>query len=148
MISKFLILNAVTLALPIAAMSQQQNPTNLETYEWKNRLVLIFSPPSAYPNYQQQMAEWQNLEAGFDDRDIKIFHLLGEGKSFIDEQKISSKEVSRLSKKYEVDDAEFTVILIGKDGTEKLRGEDPLRSQKLFSVIDAMPMRQREMQEN
>lgn len=37
------------------------------------------------------------------------------------------------------------VILIGKDGGAKLRSEKPLSMAKLQETIDAMPMRQDEM---
>lgn len=39
----------------------------------------------------------------------------------------------------------FTVILLGKDGGEKLRMHDVLSLQKLYGTIDAMPMRKQEM---
>jgi hypothetical protein len=39
----------------------------------------------------------------------------------------------------------FTIVLVGKDGGDKLRSTKPLSLQKLYSTIDAMPMRQSEM---
>ena len=39
------------------------------------------------------------------------------------------------------------MILVGKDGTEKLRAHHVVSAQALFALIDAMPMRQREMRE-
>lgn len=39
----------------------------------------------------------------------------------------------------------FTGILIGKDGGEKLRWDSVITTDKLFGVIDAMPMRKEEM---
>jgi hypothetical protein len=41
----------------------------------------------------------------------------------------------------------FAAILVGKDGTEKLRHDAPVTAAKLFATIDAMPMRRREMRE-
>ena len=41
----------------------------------------------------------------------------------------------------------FTVVLVGKDGTAKLREKRAVSSDDLFALIDAMPMRQREMRE-
>ena len=41
--------------------------------------------------------------------------------------------------------APFTVILVGKDGGDKLKSLKPLTLQKLYDTIDAMPMRQSEM---
>ena len=42
-------------------------------------------------------------------------------------------------------DKNFEVILVGLDGIIKLRQEQPVTTDKLFSLIDSMPMRQREM---
>jgi len=36
------------------------------------------------------------------------------------------------------------VVLIGKDGGEKLRSAQPITAERLFATIDAMPMRQSE----
>jgi hypothetical protein len=41
----------------------------------------------------------------------------------------------------------FSVVLIGKDGGEKLRRAIPLSPEELFAVVDAMPMRRAEMRE-
>ncbi len=41
--------------------------------------------------------------------------------------------------------AAFTFLLIGKDGGEKFRTDTLVTSEKLFAIIDAMPMRKREM---
>ncbi len=51
-----------------------------------------------------------------------------------------------LCKKYKVDaHTDFTVILVGKDGSEKLRSQNLLTTEKLFALIDSMPMRRGEM---
>jgi hypothetical protein len=39
----------------------------------------------------------------------------------------------------------FSVVLIGKDGGEKLRRSTPLAPEELFAIVDAMPMRQAEV---
>lgn len=41
----------------------------------------------------------------------------------------------------------FSVILIGKDGGEKLRRPTPLSPEELFAIVEAMPMRRAEMRE-
>ena len=61
--------------------------------------------------------------------------------SFLDE---SEKLVKKLQK-YKVKKEAFVLILIGKDGGEKMRKEQPIQAATLFSTIDAMPMRQAEM---
>jgi hypothetical protein len=52
-----------------------------------------------------------------------------------------------LRKKFGVTADEFEVILIGKDGTVKLRSKAAVSTSALFQLIDAMPMRQEEMRE-
>ena len=39
---------------------------------------------------------------------------------------------------------EFAVVLIGRDGGEKLRSTSPIPAAELFGKIDEMPMRRRE----
>ena len=39
----------------------------------------------------------------------------------------------------------FSVVLIGKDGGEKLRRATPLSPEELFAIVDARPMRRAEM---
>jgi hypothetical protein len=48
-------------------------------------------------------------------------------------------------KKYNVAPNQFTLLLIGKDGGEKLRSTKPVEVETIFRLIDSMPMRQAEM---
>ncbi|QED28004.1 DUF4174 domain-containing protein [Microvenator marinus] len=51
---------------------------------------------------------------------------------------------AELAKTWDVSEP-FTLILVGKDGTEKLRSHKAVAVEMLFETIDAMPMRIREM---
>lgn len=146
MISKYLLI-IVLLLLPILAVAQQIENLELEEYQWENRLLLIFAPSTDMADYQQQLQELEGDEAGLEDRDLKVFHLLREDAAFVDDEKIAQSQVKEMVGRFKVNPRAFTVILIGKDGTEKLRQNVPLSTEELFSVIDAMPMRQREMQD-
>jgi hypothetical protein len=46
---------------------------------------------------------------------------------------------------YAIGEEDFRVLLIGKDGGEKLRFADVPDLQAIYAVIDGMPMRSREM---
>ncbi len=59
----------------------------------------------------------------------------------------SWEEDQDLRRRFGVRDNEFTVILIGKDGTEKQRWHKPLTIDELRDAVDKMPMRQEEMRE-
>lgn len=51
-----------------------------------------------------------------------------------------------LRQRFGVGKAAFRVVLVGKDGGVKLSSASPVPVDRLFALIDAMPMRQREMQ--
>jgi hypothetical protein len=50
--------------------------------------------------------------------------VLSEGKSTLDGQVINADESQRLASQYAIDAKAFSVLLIGKDGGEKLRVDE------------------------
>lgn len=57
----------------------------------------------------------------------------------------SGKDLSAW-KKWDIDSSSsFTLILVGRDGGEKLRCTGVVSAEKLFGLIDAMPMRKDEI---
>ena len=82
------------------------------------REVQIFAENADSPTYQKQAAEFLAHWRGLRERDVEISTTFGR--------------------------TPFEIVLIGKDGGEKLRQGQVLSSEKLFGLIDAMPMRQAE----
>ena len=97
------------------------------------RQILIFGKDEHTSLVQQQITLFDKEVEGIKERDIKIT--------------VVAKD-DLLNKKYHIKAGSFTVILLGKDGTEKFRTEEILLTQKLFAIIDAMPMRQAEINKN
>ncbi|NJN35005.1 MAG: DUF4174 domain-containing protein [Saprospiraceae bacterium] len=58
---------------------------------------------------------------------------------------VAAAENNRMFKKFKVDPKKYTFLLIGKDGREKFRATQVVTPQLLFTIVDAMPMRQEEM---
>ena len=73
-----------------------------------------------------------------------MIELLKSGISMTAEIPLNNEQQSFLRKKFNVVN-DFVFILIGKDGTVKLRVEKPVSSDGLFSLIGSMPMRKEEM---
>ena len=48
-------------------------------------------------------------------------------------------------RRFKVSQGDFTVILVGKDGEEKLRSRQAIPFARLRKIIDGMPMRQQEI---
>ena len=107
--------------------------TNFLFMERMERQLLIFGNDKQPLLVKQQLALFDKESTGFNERDIKISVV---------------KKDNLYYKKYCIEPGSFTVILLGKDGTEKFRTSEILPTQKLFALIDAMPMRQAEMKRN
>lgn len=117
---------------------------NLQSYQWKNRLLLVSAPSENTPEYQQQMQLFSNQTAEFADRDLLLIELFANGTSRINGNTISSEDVTQIKQQFNIGN-EFSVILVGKDGTAKRRETTPVEPTAIFQQIDAMPMRQQEM---
>jgi len=70
-----------------------------------------------------------------------------EGESFIGKSPISDATAGSLRNQFNIKSGQPTVILVGKDGGEKPRSTGYVPIEDIFSLIDAMPMRQAEMRE-
>ena len=119
---------------------------DFESYQWQNRLLLVFAPSPEYKEVKTQQQLFEGQEAELKDRDLLVAYLFGE-EGRIENITLSAEDVTTLRERYGVGENDFIVLLIGKDGTAKERLEEPMRPADLFETIDAMPMRQREMKE-
>lgn len=117
----------------------------MEKYKWKNRPVLIFAPSQEDSAYQALKEEISKREAEIIDRDIVVLHLFEDGNGWAANAKLDSSMVRELLDKYDVKNSGLTVILIGKDGGEKMRQRGNFDLEEIFKRIDAMPMRRSEM---
>jgi hypothetical protein len=54
-------------------------------------------------------------------------------------------ENPEIAERFGLADAGFTLLLIGKDGGEKLRSGEVVSPDRLIRLIDSMPMRKDEM---
>ncbi|MBN4004546.1 MAG: DUF4174 domain-containing protein [Nostoc sp. LPT] len=120
---------------------------NLSSQKWQNRVLLIFAPSVDNHNYQQQMQVFNQHQNGFKDRDLVLVQVLATDKSYANGQLIDESSVANLRNRFGVEQENFRVILIGKDGGVKRQETTPVPATAIFKQIDAMPMRQQEMQE-
>ena len=70
--------------------------------------------------------------------------ILAEGTSTLDGRVLDTNQAQRLMSKFGISTDSFSVVLIGKDGGEKLRVANVPDLQAIYDVIDGMPMRARE----
>lgn len=107
---------------------------NTSFSQWQNkRQLVVFGAPQS-KLVQQQLAIWNKEAKGMAERELEV---------------VMATNQPSLYQKYKIADKEaFVVVLVGKDGGEKMRATKPVTTAELFGIIDAMPMRQWEMRRN
>jgi hypothetical protein len=134
---------------------QSQNPHPLATLVDKTRALLVFAPSEDDPRFVQQQSLLRDHAPEMADRDLILIPVLGHWNPSPSMNSLRNENVpfsnadeqQYMRRRFKVPAGSFTVILIGKDGGEKIRQATPIDMQHLSAIIDAMPMRQQEMRE-
>ncbi len=93
----------------------------LSDYLWERRPLLVFAPTDSDPRLVETLSRIEASRCDFADRDMVLGLLVSEGNSTLDGQVINADEPQRLRDQYAIGENAFSVLLIGKDGGEKLR---------------------------
>ena len=114
--------------------------SGLDSLEWKNRVIVINEIKNEDESLQLLKAQVDEI----DDRDIIWFIMKDDNAVSNYSGQLSREFVSNTRER--LGPVKGKVILIGKDGGIKSQS-DYLNLEAIFSEIDAMPMRQLEMQQ-
>ena len=134
-------------AVPKSTLGLTMSTFSLNSFQWKNRLLLVFAPDRDHPTYRSQLRLLEQQQAELTDRNLLVIPVLATGEMTMAGQTIDAATSAQLRQQFGVQPDQFCLILVGKDGTEKRRDLQPVPPLTLYDQIDAMPMRQREMQE-
>ena len=103
------------------------------------RALYVFTPSGNDPRAVEQARSIRVNQPEADERQLLLVpEILGEANPERNDQ-------MALRQRFKIKPKDFTVILVGKDGGEKLRSSKPISFDKLQATIDSMPMRQQEM---
>lgn len=111
---------------------------------WQRRLLVVAAPSADHPGLARI-----RTEAGTDAfaaRDLDLVELLG-SELRVDGEAVTTPDAAALRRAYDIKDRGFAVRLVGKDGMVKLARDETVPMTEIYAVIDAMPMRRREMRE-
>ncbi len=130
------------LLVPMLLATVAETPLweKLERLTWKNRVVVVYAPVDGARPMQQQLQTLSQQTAGVKDRDMVVVECV--------RPSMSPEDKNFLNRRFKHDLDKFGVWLIGKDGGVKLSSTQPVMAQKLFELIDTMPMRRSEMKRN
>ena len=135
----------VLLVTSAAALGPAQAmAAELSDYLWERRPLLLFAPTESDPRLVETMRRIEASRCDFAERDMVLGRILAEGTSTLDGRVLDSNQAQRLVSKFGISTNSLIVVLIGKDGGEKLRVADVPDLQAIYDVIDGMPMRARE----
>lgn len=116
-----------------------------ESYLWEKRVMVVFAPSENDARYKEQLQLYRQMHATLDERDVVVWFLVANRLVAVDGEAKPNLFTRPFYTYFGVDDARFSVIVLGKDGEEKLRQHTPVDAAALRGLVDAMPMRKREM---
>lgn len=142
MINKLTLAFLLLVLVHVSGVMAQSSLEDLNSLKWSNRIILVSS--NEYP--EQFISQFESRNSDIVDRDIVwfLFH-----KNFI-ETNYSGEIVQSFStsiKSQYFEDITTRVVLLGKDGGVK-DVVDELNLSELFALIDGMPMRRAEINQN
>ena len=101
---------------------------------------------------QQQLSELVGHSNELHERDMRVIVIDAlphpeRDRSSLPTATFAPDEAAYARQRFHVQLNDFAVVLVGKDGGEKLRSSNPIPWQKLASTVDGMPMRKDEMKQ-
>ncbi len=138
----------VVLLASTALGSGTAGATELSDYRWERRPLLVFAPTDTDPRLVETRNRIEASRCEFASRDMVLGVVVTDGNSTLDGRALDAEESQRLVEQYVIGPDAFSVLLIGKDGGEKLRVNDVPDLSAIYALIDGMPMRSREMRDN
>ncbi|WP_342148842.1 DUF4174 domain-containing protein [Methylorubrum sp. SB2] len=123
---------AAALAMTGGAAMAEGNP--LERYVWQARVLVVSAPDAGDARLAAQRQALASARTGVSERDLVTVEAVG-----------GDAEAMAIRKRLGLPADAFRAVLVGKDGGAKLTSAEPIPPQRLFSTIDAMPMRKDEM---
>jgi hypothetical protein len=133
--TKFLFFSRViVLAINLFATNLSVSSEPLRDYLWVNRVIITFSNSESNKERRLLIQQIEQHQCDFRKRDLVHIDLIQ-----------GTDQYKRLSQKFLISGDEFKLFLLGKDGEVKLNtnSNDLL---EIFSLIETMPMRKREIQ--
>jgi hypothetical protein len=146
--SKSILIALALLSLARTSAGSPRQGITLEQFKWKSRLIIILATSPQHAEVEKQKQFLSGSEEGLIDRDLKVIEIYSTNQGFLDNEPLPQENISRLREQLENPRETFQFLLIGKDGTVKLRSKEAVSSPEFFALIDSMPMRQREMDKN
>jgi hypothetical protein len=117
------------------------------------RALVVFAPALDNAQLSQQFSQLKGGALELQRRDVLYVPVVPEGHNQpipvtkVPTARLSEDELAAERQRYDVQAGDFLVVLIGKDGGEKLKSQTPVSMDQLERLIDSMPRRKSEMKQ-
>ena len=138
---------APLLCSALAAAQTPPSPVTLAQLHDRFRPLLLFAPSPADPSLAAQLLRLKSSAAELNERDVLLIAVPYRSPAPT-EVSLTEEEALAIRRRFGVLPEQFTAVLLGKDGGEKLRSKKPVSFERLRDLIDSMPMRQEEAKEH
>lgn len=127
-------------------MSPPTSANAIDGFAWSHRPLVLYAPSADSPEMSRQRSLLLEVRDDLRKRDIVLIEVVGDEATIVvgPEARI---EAPALIQRLGLSDDRFGVALVGKDTGVKLRSNEVVTVPQLFSLIDAIPMRRREIRE-
>lgn len=129
----------VAISLLVTSVTSGFTMDSLKQLQWNKRILVLFAE-AENPKLKQQLDLLTAKTADLADRDMVVLHVTAKDAKIIYGDAVHP-DARKLRVEAGIDGSEFTAILIGKDGGEKLRSDKVVGDREIFDLIDSMPMR-------
>ena len=135
---------AVMLCAPVPAAAAGV----LDELGWSKRVLVALAPEAGDPRVQRLRSLMQERRCEVDDRDLLLLVAPARGTGSLDHEALTPAQVESVRLRVGLGSGDFAVVLVGRDGGEKLRTTEVPALGEVFALIDGMPMRRAEMREH
>ena len=132
------------LCVAIAACARLDVAAIFDAYQWEKRVLVVFSPTRDDVQLKAQMDVILAQAAALEERDFVVWVLVANQSVMVDGEAKPHLFTRPFYGHFGVKESEFMVLMVGKDGGEKLRKTEAVGADELLALVDAMPMRKRE----
>jgi hypothetical protein len=158
--SRFWVLALLSTSMFAVAQNRREQPTSacpaqpatLRAMRNCYRPLLVFGPALNSPQMVEQFDQLKLNIGDMKSRAMLYVPIVPEGHnqpipgSKVPTARLSEDELAAVRLHFKVEQTDFLVVLLGKDGGEKLNSPTPVAMDRLKQLIDSMPMRKSEIQ--
>jgi len=139
----------IVLFLILIVTAMTLHAQDLQKHQWQHRILIVHTTDADSEKFVDQLQAFNGQEKGLIERKLILYKIIGNQLELLDFKNSRPLDSGTISEnfiyKYLQNTNDFKIILLGLDGGIKLQQESILSIDTLFNTIDAMPMRQREM---